>query len=85
VPFARRSFIGELVSAIVTTGGLLAFHRLRIAASHDGVVLICNVRGLGLVTCDPSSQREPGVIKGDVTLKSDAAAAKLCTELRAAG
>jgi hypothetical protein len=28
--------------------------------SQTGVVLICNVRGLGLLTCDPSFQREPG-------------------------
>jgi len=28
--------------------------------SQTGVVLLCNVRGIGLLTCDPSFQREPG-------------------------
>jgi hypothetical protein len=28
--------------------------------SQTGVVLLCNVRGVGLLTCDPSFQREPG-------------------------
>jgi len=28
--------------------------------SQTGVVLLCNVRGVGLLTCDPAYQREPG-------------------------
>jgi hypothetical protein len=27
---------------------------------QTGVVLLCNVRGIGLLTCDPSFKREPG-------------------------
>ncbi len=55
---------GEVKRADTTLGDLAVSteqnNQIGRYLSQTGVVLLCNVRGIGLLTCDPSFHREPG-------------------------